>query len=134
VLITLEFADVVARVHALRRRRFEFAVLHCADLEIDPMARLVNVAGTMVRLTNREHAMLLHLVRNSDRIVSRSELLAHVWGGFDAAAHWVETHIGRLRSKLVGCRATIETIGARGYRVREGRAIPNGGNVQGVRR
>jgi DNA-binding response OmpR family regulator len=113
-----EVDEFIARVHALLRRTSGFAVLRCGELEVDPAARQAKLAGIVLTLTNREYAVLLHLLHHPDRIVKRSELLAHVWGiRFDAGSNLVEVLVSRLREKLGDRAWMIETVRGVGYRL-----------------
>jgi DNA-binding response OmpR family regulator len=115
-----EVDEFVARVHALRRRTSGFMALRYGDLELDPSARQAKLAGVGLTLTNREYAVLLHLLHRADRIVKRSDLLADVWGmRFDPGSNLVEVHISRLRERLGDRAWMIETVRGAGYRLRQ---------------
>lgn len=110
--------ELTARVRALLRRFSGFAVLRCAQLEIDPMARQVRIAGSELELTNREYALLFNLVQNAGRTMKREELLARVWGMRGSPdSNVLDVHVSRLRQKLSRSGATIETIRGVGYRL-----------------
>ncbi|MCW2643845.1 MAG: two component transcriptional regulator, winged helix family [Dactylosporangium sp.] len=118
--LTKPFSYVVllARLRALLRRGAPErpTVLTVGDLVLDPAARQVLRAGTEVVLTTREYALLEYLMRRAGRVVSKVELLDHVWdAGADSAPNVVEVYIGYLRRK-VG-REVVETIRGAGYRV-----------------
>lgn len=118
-----EVEELVARVRALLRRTNGFGALRCGDLEVDPIARQAKLVGVALTLTNREYALLLHLVHRGDRIVKRSELLANVWGlQFDPGSNLVDVHVSRLRDKLGDRAWMIETVRGVGYRLRRQRA------------
>ena len=118
-----EVDELVARVRALLRRASGLAALRCGDLEIDTMARQAKLAGVAITLTNREYALLLHLLHHADRIVKRSDLLTHVWDmRFDPGSNLVEVHISRLRDKLGDRAWMIETVRGVGYRLSRRRA------------
>jgi DNA-binding response OmpR family regulator len=122
-----EASEFVARVRALLRRTSGFAALRCGDLEIDRAKRQAKLGGVALTLTNREYALLLHLLHGGDRIVSRSDLLTHVWGaGFDAGPNVVEMLVCRLRDKLGDRAWMVETVRGLGYRVR--RQPPSSGS------
>jgi DNA-binding response OmpR family regulator len=119
------FSHVVlqARLRALLRRgaRERPAVLRAGDLHVDPAARRVRRGDVAVPLTAREFAVLEVLARRVDQVVSKSDLLAHVWDeNFDGDPNIVEVYVGYLRRKLdqpFG-RASIETVRGAGYRLR----------------
>jgi DNA-binding response OmpR family regulator len=118
-----EVDEFVARIRALLRRTSGFAALRCGDIEVDRAARQVRLSGVALTLTNREYALLLHLLHGSDRVVRRSELLAHVWGmHFDPGSNLVEVHVSRLRDKLGVASWMVETVRGVGYRLRRERA------------
>jgi len=99
--------EVVARVHAvLRRTRRRPAgpstrVLRHGDLEMDEGTYTVRRAGQPVELTPTEYNLLRHLLRNAGRILTKEQLLQHVWQ-YDTAVSStvVETYISYLRRKL----------------------------------
>jgi DNA-binding response OmpR family regulator len=118
-----EVDEFVARVRALLRRASGFAAVRCGDLELDRIARQARLAGSALGLTHREYTLLLHLVHRADRIVTRSDLLAHVWDmHFDPGSNLVEVHVSRLRDKLGDRAWMIETVRGVGYRLRGQRA------------
>lgn len=97
-------AELVARVHALGRRtalRQEETVLRVANLEMNLISRTVTRGGQPIDLQPREFKLLEVLIRNKDRVLTRSMLLEHVWDfHFDPKTSIVETHISRVRSKV----------------------------------
>jgi DNA-binding response OmpR family regulator len=118
--LTKPFSYVVllARLRALLRRGAPErpTVLSVGHLVLDPAARQVLRDGAEVVLTTREYALLEYLMRRAGRVVSKVELLDHVWdAGADSAPNVVEVYIGYLRRK-VG-REVVETVRGAGYRV-----------------
>ena len=118
--LTKPFSYVVllARLRALLRRGAPSrpAVLTAGDLTLDPASRRVSLAGEPVPLTAREYALLEYLMRRPDRVVSKIELLDHVWDAGDGTApNVVEVYIGYLRRKLG--RDRLETVRGAGYRL-----------------
>ncbi len=118
--LTKPFSYVVllARLRALLRRGAPErpTTLAVGDLVLDPATRQVTRDGAEIVLTTREHALLEYLMRNAGRVVSKVELLDHVWdAGADSAPNVVEVYIGYLRRK-VG-RDVVETVRGAGYRV-----------------
>lgn len=97
--------ELVARVTAVLRRaghtRRETAVLHCADLTLDDDAHRVERDGEEISLSPTEYNLLRYLLLNQGRVVSKAQILDHVWhydfGGNDGI---VETYVGYLRRKL----------------------------------
>jgi DNA-binding response OmpR family regulator len=111
--------ELVARTRALARRAVGFAVVRCGPIEIDRIERQAWVAGRKLALTNRELALLLRLALHADRVVTRTDLLAHVWEtSFDTGSNLLEVHMSRLREKLGEHAALIETVRGVGYRLR----------------
>jgi two-component system OmpR family response regulator len=98
------FAELVARVAALGRRRPGFAadtILTVADLEINLLARTVSRANVVIELLPREFLLLEYLFKNLGQAVTRTMLLENVWDvHFDPSTTVVETHISRLRGKV----------------------------------
>ena len=118
--LTKPFSYVVllARLRALLRRGTPErpAVLRHGDVELDPAQRKVTVAGAEVVLTAREFALLEYLLRRPGEVVSKTELLDHVWdAALDTAANAVEVYVGYLRRKIG--RERLETVRGAGYRL-----------------
>jgi two-component system OmpR family response regulator len=94
------------------------AVLVVGDLEVDPAAHTVLRAGEPVELTSREFALLEFLMRREGDVVSRTELLEHVWDqNFLGSTNIVDVYVGYLRRKLelpFG-RSLIRTVRGVGY-------------------
>jgi two-component system OmpR family response regulator len=118
--LTKPFSYVVllARLRALLRRggRERPVVLACGDVELDPAERRVTVAGAEVVLTAREFALLEYLIRHAGQVVSKTELLDHVWdAALETAPNAVEVYVGYLRRKIG--RQRLETVRGAGYRL-----------------
>jgi DNA-binding response OmpR family regulator len=76
-------------------------VLRVGSVALDLQARTLCVGGRIDCLTEREFLLLRHLMRRADRVCSREELLAEVWGyAFDPATNVVDVCVARLRHKL----------------------------------
>ena len=95
-------AELSARLRAvLRRGAARETTLRVADLEIDTTRRIVRRTGKRVDLKPKEYALLEFLVRNSDRPVTKSLIIEHVWNiHFDSVSNVVEVHINSLRNKI----------------------------------
>jgi two-component system OmpR family response regulator len=117
--LTKPFAFVVllARLRALLRRgaRPRPSVLVVGRLTLDPASRVLVADGGLVDLTTREFAMLEYLMRNHERIVTKAELLAHVWSDSATDPNAVEVYAGYLRRKLG--RGVLKTVRGAGYRL-----------------
>jgi DNA-binding response OmpR family regulator len=113
--------ELVARCRALIRRANAVASSRVTfgHLELDLAHREVNVAGSMLDLTQREWAILECLVLNAGRLVSKDRLLHAVadWS-HDLTPNAVEQYVSRLRGKL-GTAATIRSVRGMGYRLDE---------------
>ena len=118
-------AELIARVHALGRRpamRHEETVLKVADLEMNLITRIVTRGGQEIELQPREFKLLEVLMRNKDRVLTRSMLLEHVWDfHFDPKTSIVETHISRVRAKVDRPfdAPLIQTVRGVGYSLNE---------------
>ena len=97
------FAELLARVRALIRRTGVDPTprLTVADLEVDPVAHRVWRAGRDITLTNKEYALLEYLLRNPDRVLTRTAIIKHVWDiHYDGMTNIVDVHIRALRAKV----------------------------------
>jgi len=99
------FQELLARIRALTRRRHDSpsanSVLRLADLSLDPSRKLVQRAGQTIQLTAREFALLEYLLRSQNRVVSRVDILEHVWEtSFDTGSNVIDVYINFLRKKL----------------------------------
>ena len=115
--------ELVARVHAvLRRTRGDdvSSVLQVADLVLDDDAHRVSRAGVEVSLSPTEYTLLRYLLQNKGRVLSKSQILDHVWNyDFGGDGGVVETYIGYLRKKLDTTEPKlIHTVRGFGYSVR----------------
>lgn len=111
--------EMTSRVKAVLRRRGEgeSEKLAVEDIVLDKCRCEVTVAGSSVRLTRKEYALLEIFLMQPNRVFSRETLLEHVWGT-DAAmeTRTVDMHIASLRSKL-GRMNVIETVRGFGYKL-----------------
>ncbi|MCB5164949.1 response regulator transcription factor [Streptomyces bambusae] len=119
------FVALTARLRALVRRgsRERPAVLRVGDLEIDPAARRCRRGEAVVPLTTREFSVLEYLARRQGEVVTKDEVLDHVWdSAFEGDVNLVEVHVSALRRKIdqpFG-RRTIHTVRGAGYRLEPG--------------
>jgi two-component system, OmpR family, response regulator len=124
--LTKPFAnsELVARLNALTRRpplTPVETVLRVADLKIDLLTRHVIRGEATIVLRPREFRLLEYLMRNAERVVTRTMLLEKVWEfHFDPKTKIVETHISRLRAKIDGGSKDrlIHTVRGAGYVIR----------------
>ena len=115
--------EIVAQVQALLRRSGRAAAgskLALADLEIDDDAHVVRKAGHVVELSPTEYNLLRFLLVNAGRVLSRSQILDHVWQyDFGGNATVVETYISYLRKKVDALgQPLIKTVRGVGYSLR----------------
>lgn len=112
-------AELSARLRALLRRGSpRETTLRVADLEMDTVRRTVMRAGRSIELTPKEYALLEFLMRHSDRPVTRSLIVEHVWDiHFDSISNVVEVHVNALRNKIDRgfSPALIHTVRGVGY-------------------
>ena len=112
------FVVLLARLRALVRRRLPErpTVLSAGEVSLDPATHQVQVAEEPVALTPREYTVLEYFLRNPHRVVSKTELLDHVWDAAeDTDPNAVEVYIGYLRRKLG--RNVLQTVRGVGYRL-----------------
>ncbi|MDM7886208.1 response regulator transcription factor [Curtobacterium citri] len=90
------------------------------DLTVDEDARTATRGGEPLDLTPTEYELLRHLARNQNRVLSRDQLLANVWGmDFGAASNLVDMYVSYLRKKLdVGREPMLQTVRGAGYVLR----------------
>ncbi len=116
------YAVLIARLRALLRRgaRPRPTVLEAGDLRLDPAARRVWQSGVEIPFTAREFAVLEFFVHHPDEVLTKKDILDHVWDfDFDGDPNIIEVYVRRLRAKLQ-CSASgpvIETIRGAGYRL-----------------
>lgn len=108
--------ELLARVRALLRRAAGHATseLTCGPVRLDTRASRVVVDGNPVKLTSHEYRLLAYLMHHQGRVVSRTELVEHLYDqDFDRDSNTIEVFVGRLRKKL-GVDI-IETVRGLGY-------------------
>ncbi|KQT88244.1 response regulator transcription factor [Aurantimonas sp. Leaf443] len=112
--------EVLARVRALIRRAAGHASseIHCGPLRLDTRASRVTLDGAPLKLTSHEYRLLEYLMHHRDEVVSRTELIEHLYDqDFDRDSNTIEVFVGRLRKKLGS--DLIETVRGQGYRMRD---------------
>ncbi|WP_150288107.1 response regulator transcription factor [Rhabdaerophilum calidifontis] len=115
--------EVLARLRALLRRAAGHATseLHCGPVTLDTRSSRVVVDGNAVRLTSHEYRLLAYLIHHQGRVVSRTELVEHLYDqDFDRDSNTIEVFVGRLRKKL-GVDI-IQTVRGLGYIAQAGEA------------
>ena len=119
------FEELLARIRALLRRPKEVQnnELKFADLALDPVTFEVKRAGKSIELSNKEFALLEYLMRNPGRIMTKDNIISHVWDyDADILPNTVEVFIGYLRAKIDkpfrGKADLIQTVRGFGYRLK----------------
>jgi two-component system OmpR family response regulator len=110
--------ELLARLRALLRRSAGHSApnLSCGALRLDPRAARASVGGEPVRLTSLEYRMLHYLIMHQGRVISRTELVEHLYDqDFDRDSNTIEVFVGRLRKKIGPDR--VETVRGLGYRL-----------------
>ena len=118
------FAELLARIRALLRRGSsqQIAHLQAADLRLDPASHRVWRAGQEISLTNKEYALLEFLLRNKNRVLTRTAIIEHVWDiSYDPMTNIVDAHIRALRAKIDRdfLPPLIATVRGAGYMLEE---------------
>jgi two-component system OmpR family response regulator len=111
-----EMEEVVYRLRALIRRASGHAQpeLSCGPLRLDTNTARATLDGAPVPLTAQEFRILSYLMHHPDRIVSRTELMEHVYDRhFDSDSNVLEVLVGRIRRKIGG--GLIRTVRGQGY-------------------
>ena len=115
------FGELEARVRTLLRRPPLAAsdVLELDGLKLNTQSQKLTVDGAELALTLREFALLEYLLRNQGLVISREDVLEHVWDRFfDSFSNVVDVHLKNLRKKLPSAYAKrIETVWGKGYRL-----------------
>ena len=116
------FDELVARMRAvLRRHPGSQELLTYGDVELNQVTREVHRGGSLIELTTREYDLLLLLMRHPRQVLTRDQLLQHVWGyATDLETNVLEVHMGHLRQKLEAHNDSrlIQTIRGVGYVLR----------------
>lgn len=118
------FEELLARIKALLRRPAEDkgTILRANDLTLDTITYEVKRAGKKINLSSKEFALLEYLMRNQGRVLSKDNIIAHVWD-FDAdiLPNTVEVYMGYLRAKIdkpfKGRPEIIHTLRGFGYKL-----------------
>lgn len=119
------FEELAARLRSILRRSSpeKSTKLRCGDLILDTVSHFAYRFGREIELTTKEYALLEYLMRNKNRILSRSTITQHVWRhSFDPESNIIDVYIKRLRSKIEnddGSRPLIQSIRGVGYRMRD---------------
>ncbi|MBX3303539.1 MAG: response regulator transcription factor [Nitrospira sp.] len=118
------FVELLAQIRALLRRGStqQIVQLQAADLRLDPASHRVWRAGQEIALTNKEYALLEFLLRNKNRVLTRTAIIEHVWDiSYDPMTNIVDAHIRALRAKIDRdfSPPLIATVRGAGYMLEE---------------
>lgn len=117
------FAELSARIRALLRRgqKADATILRVGELVLNPATKSVMINKKILDLTAKEFTLLHYFMRHNNRVISKNELLEHVWDmNYDGLSNVVETYVRYLRQKIKlagGNVNTIETLRNLGYRL-----------------
>lgn len=118
------FEELLARMKALLRRpqHVDGPQMQCADLVLDTVKRTVQRGDDQISLTQKEYAMLEYLLHNQGRIVTKQQMIQHVWDfASDVTENSVEVYMGYLRNKVdrpfPKLPALLHTVRGFGYRL-----------------
>ncbi len=100
-----EFKELLARVRALTKRGSAVSqtaqIMRFADLEVNMDAKTVHRAEQKIELTAREFNLLVYLIRNQGRVISKAEIAEQVWEiDFDSGTNIIEVYVNYLRKKI----------------------------------
>ncbi len=114
--------ELIARVRALTRRQApsRSAALTVGDLVLDTLTKQASRAGRIIDFSAKEYAILETLMRNPGQILSREQIIQHVWNAdYDAQSKLIEVYIHGLRRKIDDGEPTklIQTVRGLGYRI-----------------
>ena len=116
-----DFDELVARLNAGLRRiqKEETAVWEFENIRMDDVSHRVSIEGEAIQLTAKEYELLRYLLLNPGRVLSKNQILQHVWGyDFPGDDNLVEVHISSLREKIHDReKTTIQTVRGFGYRL-----------------
>jgi heavy metal response regulator len=119
------FAELLARVRSLLRRgsKEKTTQLTAADLELDTITHRAHRGGKTIELTAKEYALLEFLLRNKDRVLSRTIIAEHIWDyHFDTGTNLIDVYINHVRNKVDSGfdLKLIHTVRGVGYVLKEG--------------
>ena len=116
--------ELVARVKAVMRRQdrsraFDTEkILRYGDMEVDEYRREARIKGVGIDLRTQEFEVLLALIQNPGRVLTREKLLNIAWGyNFAGETRTVDVHVAQLRKKLVSSQVKIVTVTGIGYKL-----------------
>lgn len=108
----------VARLNNLLKKvkKERLSELTIGDITINQATRRVMTNKKEIELNRKEYSLLIYFVKNSNRVLTREQILYSVWGyDFEGDIRTIDTHIKTLRAKLLDCGEYIKTIRGSGY-------------------
>lgn len=114
------FDELLARVRALLRRPQEHSgtVLQSGPISLDAISKEVRVKNKIVHLTAKEFQLLEYLLHHKGEVLSKDQLLDHVWSDEERVQHnTVETFIANVRKKIGSGDSVIQTVRGYGYKI-----------------
>ncbi len=117
-----DILELIARIKAVLRRskakQNTAEVLECGEIEADLPQRRITVSGNEITLTYKEFELIVFLMENKGKVVTRTTLLDKIWNtDFEGESRTVDVHIRTLRQKLGAAGELIETVRNVGYRM-----------------
>ncbi|POY36991.1 DNA-binding response regulator [Solitalea longa] len=116
-------SELSVRIAAIIRRKSQYgsSLLTFHEIQLDTLAKSVNINGQTLVLTRKEYDLLLYFIVNKNRVLSKNTIAEHLWGDdMDLADNYdfIYTHIKNLRKKLLhyGARDYIQSIYGMGYK------------------
>ncbi|HVN57728.1 MAG TPA: response regulator transcription factor [Bacteroidales bacterium] len=116
--------ELLSRMQAVARRKFKIQDqnLVIGDFTVDFQSRKISSGGAEVGLTKKEFDLLVYLVLNRNKVLTRQQLYEHIWGNIlddQYDSNFIDVHIKNLRKKLNEYASTpwLETVRGTGYRV-----------------
>lgn len=119
------FKELLSRINALTRRaKANYTpsgnIYTCGEIEVNTDEHKITVNGQLAELSPREYKLLLYLIENRNKVVSRTAILNNVWGiNYDNNTNVVDVYISYLRNKMPLTVTTIQTIKGTGYMLKE---------------
>jgi DNA-binding response OmpR family regulator len=115
------YAELSARIRALLRRgnKADPVILQIDTLTLDPATHTANRNNKTIPLTSREYALLEYFMRNQNRVLTKTQLLEHVWDyNYDGLSNIIETYVKYIRQKIQASpkdKELIHTLRGSGY-------------------
>ena len=117
-------SELAARINAIIRRKMYSGnnIIRFNEIFIDTLAKEVRVKEDLIELTRKEYELLVYLLSNQRRVISKNALISHLWSqemGTGESADIIYTHIKNLRKKLneKGCGDYIRSLYGMGYKL-----------------